>query len=362
MDAMVSKEPLHARRSRQHLALGHHAAAPQSRRGFGGDGASGTPRVHADQSGPESALHDRHALRRVAVYPARRGRPRAQAHRSFALRFIIEGHGAFTAVGGEKVTMERGDVVLTPTWEFHDHGNESNEQMIWLDGLDLPLLHLMPVNFGQQYKDWQYPSTPAVGASHLRYPWLQMQARLDAAGGTYAAIHVCPPYDRGSDHRDDGCELRCASRAVRRAAACAKRRAGSITSTKAAARRRLVIKRSRGSGATRSASRCGRRTNTVPMKKTYLFRFDDRPLLRRDELVQTAKRRSPRRAARSDFLAGLGATTVARRSRDHGDRLDRRRAPFSGPAKPSDALRRRRASARSTQANELARNARAHVS
>ena len=113
---------------------------------------------------------------------------RAHKHTSFALRFIIEGGGAFTAVNGEKVTMERGDLVLTPSFAFHDHGNGSNRQMIWLDGLDLPLLHLIPVNFAQAYHDRQYPSTLAAGPSPLRYPWVEMQARLDAAGSPFVLL------------------------------------------------------------------------------------------------------------------------------------------------------------------------------
>jgi len=76
---------------------------------------------------------------------------RAHRHVAFALRFIIEGDGAFTAVGGEKVTMSRGDVILTPQWEFHDHGHEGTTPMIWLDGLDLPVYQFFPANFAQPY-------------------------------------------------------------------------------------------------------------------------------------------------------------------------------------------------------------------
>ncbi len=124
---------------------------------------------------------------------------RAHRHVAFALRFIVEGAGAFTAVGGEKVTMQRGDLVLTPSWEYHDHGNESNEPMVWLDGLDLPLLQRIPVNFAQPYKDETYPSEPAKGQSRLRYPWDEMQATLDALPG----LHAVAPYK----HRTDGGDI-----------------------------------------------------------------------------------------------------------------------------------------------------------
>ncbi|MBV8353983.1 MAG: cupin domain-containing protein, partial [Candidatus Eremiobacteraeota bacterium] len=74
---------------------------------------------------------------------------RAHRHVAFALRFIVEGEGTYTAVDGEKVTMRRGDLVLTPSWNFHDHGNESTTPMIWLDGLDLPVYQFFPANFAQ---------------------------------------------------------------------------------------------------------------------------------------------------------------------------------------------------------------------
>ncbi len=51
---------------------------------------------------------------------------RAHRHTAFALRFVIEGDRGFTAVGGRKITMRRGDVILTPSWDWHDHGHEGN--------------------------------------------------------------------------------------------------------------------------------------------------------------------------------------------------------------------------------------------
>src|SRR5258707_11681050 len=43
--------------------------------------------------------------------------------------------------------MRPGDLVLTPSWAFHDHGNTSDGPMVWLDGLDLPLINHMHANF-----------------------------------------------------------------------------------------------------------------------------------------------------------------------------------------------------------------------
>lgn len=71
----------------------------------------------------------------------------AHRHAACALRFVVEGSGAYTAVDGERTTMQVGDLVLTPSWAWHDHGNASSEPMIWLDGLDLPLINGLEANF-----------------------------------------------------------------------------------------------------------------------------------------------------------------------------------------------------------------------
>jgi gentisate 1,2-dioxygenase len=111
---------------------------------------------------------------------------RAHRHTPFALRFIIEGSRGFTAVEGEKVMMERGDMVLTPSWEWHDHGNEGDTPMIWMDGLDLPLWQVLPGNFTDHYAALRYPSELLNDASNRKYPWVEMQAKLDAAPGATA--------------------------------------------------------------------------------------------------------------------------------------------------------------------------------
>ena len=71
----------------------------------------------------------------------------AHRHSQSALRFILYGGGAYTAVDGEKVTMNVGDFVITPSWTFHDHGNPSKEPMVWMDGLDVPLVELLDAQF-----------------------------------------------------------------------------------------------------------------------------------------------------------------------------------------------------------------------
>ena len=64
----------------------------------------------------------------------------AHRHTAQALRFIIEGGGAFSTVNGEPCYMTPGDLVLTPKWYWHDHGNETDHPVIWLDVLDVPFV------------------------------------------------------------------------------------------------------------------------------------------------------------------------------------------------------------------------------
>ncbi len=68
-------------------------------------------------------------------------------HTTTAIRFILEGEGGYTAVNGERATMHPGDFILTPSWTSHDHGNPSAEPVVWLDGLDVPIVNLFDTSF-----------------------------------------------------------------------------------------------------------------------------------------------------------------------------------------------------------------------
>ncbi len=65
---------------------------------------------------------------------------RAHRHTAAAFRFIIKGKGAYTTVNGQQCMMEEGDLILTPQLTWHDHANNSDKPILWLDGLDIPLV------------------------------------------------------------------------------------------------------------------------------------------------------------------------------------------------------------------------------
>ena len=98
---------------------------------------------------------------------------RADSHRHApnAQRFIIAGDGVYMNVEGETAMAAKGDFVLTPSWCWHDHGNNSDRDMVWLDGLDLAFTNLLDANF---FEDWDGPGasppvTVAGGDSHRRW-------------------------------------------------------------------------------------------------------------------------------------------------------------------------------------------------
>ncbi|KAI0886962.1 gentisate 1,2-dioxygenase [Annulohypoxylon maeteangense] len=111
----------------------------------------------------------------------------AHRHTAFAARFIISGEG-FTAVEGKKMPLRRGDVILTPSWHWHDHGNESEGPVVWLDALNLPLFRYAPVNYAELYGESRYPSTPCEDCE-WRHPWKQVEATLLSQKGPHTVYH-----------------------------------------------------------------------------------------------------------------------------------------------------------------------------
>ena len=90
-------------------------------------------------------------------------------HTASALRLIIEGNEAFTAVDGERVTMSPGDFIVTPSGTFHDHGNDTDKPVMWLDGLDVFVVNLLNAPFGEDHPQSRQPVVRPVGDTLARY-------------------------------------------------------------------------------------------------------------------------------------------------------------------------------------------------
>lgn len=93
----------------------------------------------------------------------------AHRHTQSALRLVLDGEGAYTAVDGERTVMRRGDFIVTPAWTWHDHGNEGTEPVVWLDGLDIPIVRFLSAGFAQKSEQHSQSATRPEGDALARY-------------------------------------------------------------------------------------------------------------------------------------------------------------------------------------------------
>ncbi len=115
-------------------------------------------------------------------------------HTQSALRFIVEGEGAYTAVAGEKTIMSPGDFVITPSWTWHDHGNDSDQPMVWLDGLDVPLVAMVNATFAEAYGEDTQPLSRPEGDALARYGAGLLPVDYQASGPASPVFNY--PYER----------------------------------------------------------------------------------------------------------------------------------------------------------------------
>jgi gentisate 1,2-dioxygenase len=115
------------------------------------------------------------------------GREIAPAHRhtSQAIRFIIDGAGSYSTVEGDKVFLERGDLVLTPPWLWHDHGSESDERAVWMDALDIPLNNYLDASFFELYPAESQEVTAQLNESVLKYGVGQLRPAWEEPSRSY---------------------------------------------------------------------------------------------------------------------------------------------------------------------------------
>jgi gentisate 1,2-dioxygenase len=123
----------------------------------------------------------------------------AHRHTQSALRFVVEGAGAYTAVDGEKTTMHPGDFVITPNWAWHDHGNESDQPMIWLDGLDIPIVRLLDASFAERGNEERQALTRPEGDSPARFSHGLVPIDFEAPAMGRPSPIFNYPYDRSRE-------------------------------------------------------------------------------------------------------------------------------------------------------------------
>ena len=125
----------------------------------------------------------------------------AHRHAAAALRFIVEGTGAYTAVEGERTTMHPGDFILTPSWTYHDHGNPGDVPVMWLDGLDVPIVNLFDTSFREPYPGEIQPHTVPEGDSHVRYARNMLPVDWEPARPSSPIFNY--PYTRSREALDE---------------------------------------------------------------------------------------------------------------------------------------------------------------
>ena len=121
----------------------------------------------------------------------------AHRHTQTALRFVLEGGGAYTAVNGERTIMQEGDFIITPPMAWHDHGNESDRPIFWLDGLDVPLVQFLDASFAEHLDQDEQPVTRPLGDSDARYGANLLPVDHKPGGGSSPVFNY--PYARTRD-------------------------------------------------------------------------------------------------------------------------------------------------------------------
>ena len=121
----------------------------------------------------------------------------AHRHTQSALRFVLEGNGAHTSVNGEKTIMRYGDFVITPPMAWHDHGNETDEPMFWLDGLDIPLVSFLDASFAEMLGEDEQPVTRDVGQSYAEFG--HNLTPVDSSTSSDVSPIFNYPYERSRD-------------------------------------------------------------------------------------------------------------------------------------------------------------------
>jgi gentisate 1,2-dioxygenase len=120
-------------------------------------------------------------------------------HTQSALRFIVEGSGAYTAVNGERTTMHPGDFIITPSMTWHDHGNDADIPVVWLDGLDIPLIRYLDAGFAENSIEKSQRITAQEGASFAKFGYNMAPVRSSSSPFGATSPIFSYPYERSRE-------------------------------------------------------------------------------------------------------------------------------------------------------------------
>jgi gentisate 1,2-dioxygenase len=109
-------------------------------------------------------------------------------HSPSAVRMVIEGNGGYTVVQGEKCPMEKGDLILTPSGLWHQHGHDGTGPVVWLDALDLPIVHALEASYAVEGEAQTVRNEPDSSQSRYRRAGLVPYRSLDARRTRYPLL------------------------------------------------------------------------------------------------------------------------------------------------------------------------------
>jgi NitT/TauT family transport system substrate-binding protein len=236
-------------------------------------------------------------------------------HTPSALRFIVEGEGAYTAVAGEKLPMKPGDFVVTPAWAWHDHGNHGTAPVVWLDGLDTPFARFFGAAFYEPYPEEKQPLDRPEGESISVYGMNLIPDEFHSDGHSTPVLIY--PYERTRAALDSrargqaasGARLQAALRQSRDRQASVPDHGGVDAATAAGiCRSDLSLDRQRGVRRASRRGRCqGRRAGIQHRPARRVRRAAVAALqLRGDERARAVQLFGPRRAGGARLLPRAG--------------------------------------------------------
>jgi gentisate 1,2-dioxygenase len=153
--------------------------------------------VDPENDSPASGTTTNIAANLQVLLPGEKARP--HRHTMNALRFVMEGNGAYTIVDGKSCLMEEGDLVITPGWTWHEHVHKGSGPIVWMDALDAPLHRYLGTDAFEPGPVHDMPELPDDAAFAMpnivpdmdggerpfspvfRYPWAQAAAAVAAA-------------------------------------------------------------------------------------------------------------------------------------------------------------------------------------
>ena len=102
----------------------------------------------------------------------------AHRHTQAGVRFVVKGTGAQCVVEGERFDMEEGDFLTNPNWTWHEHVNNSNQPVLWIDALDSPLMRFLEVGFHEPHESGKQAVSKSEGTtlaelSSIRPTWIK---------------------------------------------------------------------------------------------------------------------------------------------------------------------------------------------